>query len=295
MCALGSVLTFNPVKAENGPILTEEVRFILGPFWDALIGMGQPYLAGFMTTDYLSGNLGSGGNAFGVRVTVSFAGTDMSVIQYDNCLAAGIAAQGPHHVAPPWIDWGYLLLLVLDGAENDPYIQGMVWKCYEWGRNGLYPIEHPTADLASEWTWKHPGVLTISSQVTLKMFWNSTHLNYFATIGGVEYVLYSYVPEPEELRFFKTGTVGREWLIPLPEIVKWFQFPGAWSYYEIGSTGWVSHLSDPSFFRTNETTWRSVRFAYSLHGFTAYMDNTMVGEQIPTGMSVHIILSNLTA
>ncbi len=72
-----------------------------------------------------------------------------------------------------------------------------------------------------------------------------------------------------------TGTIGREWLYPLPGIVKALQFVGAWSYYSI-ETGWRSHLSAPAFVRSNETTWRSVSFAYAVDGRYAFMDNSMV-------------------
>ncbi len=161
------------VKA-NAPTLSTYARFDFHPYWDGLTsGQLQPYTAAYMTTDYLSGSP-EWGAAFAFKVTVSLAGTNRAVIQADNVLAAGIAAQGPHKVKPPWIDWGYLLLLVVDGVESEPYIQGAVWKGYEWGRNALFPYETPVADLVSQWTWRYPGVLTINSDVTLEMAWNNS-------------------------------------------------------------------------------------------------------------------------
>jgi len=59
------------------------------------------------------------------------------------------------------------------------------------------------------------------------------------------------------------------------ETVKWLQFPGAWSHYEIGTTGWYSHLSNPCFMKTHEDTWKSVDFAYSVHGWLSWWDNTL--------------------
>jgi hypothetical protein len=193
VCSLAPIFSASSAKAQDGPFFSEETRFTLCPFSvNGSFGYAaQPYVAGYMTTDSLSGNAGrEPGGAAAVNVTVSFSGTNKSVIQSDNFLATGICAQGPDTRDPPLvrIDWGYTLLLVLDDAEDDPYILGAVWKVYEWGRNGLWPLEPPDADLVDDWTWSYPGVLTINSEVTLTMEWDSSHLNYFATIGGVPIV-----------------------------------------------------------------------------------------------------------
>jgi hypothetical protein len=221
-------------------------------------------------------------------ITVSFRGTNKAAIQTDNALGAGIAAQGPHHVAPPWIDWGYTMLLVLDGVTADPYIQIQVWKCYEWGRHGLFPIEQPEADIVYNRTWSYPGVLIIDSDVSLWMVWNATHLNYFASVGGTQYNICSYILEPNQLPYFKLGRCHQEWgPIHLPGTVKFFQFPGAWSVYPIGM-GWLSHLSQPCFMKTSETIWRTVDFAYSVHGSEAWLDNTMTwGGANYDGVNAH--------
>jgi len=291
VCLLASIFSTGSVKAQDGPFFSQETEcrfypfsvngsFVPGTFF-------QPYFAGYMTTDLLENNPGrEEPNAAAVRVTVSFAGTDKSVVQSDNALAAGIAAQGPDDregdpvAGIPWIDWGYLVLLVLDGSENYPYIQGIVWKFYEWGRHTLWPIEPPEADLIETWRWSYPGVLTVESSVTLAMEWNSSHLNYFAAIGGVEYYLHSYTKEADEYNYFMLGTCVREWgpdgiKIPLGGTVKWFQFPGAWSIYNIGRSGWYSHLSFPQYLRWGESIWRNVSFAYSVDGENSWLDNTV--------------------
>jgi hypothetical protein len=69
-----------------------------------------------------------------VRTTVSFLGTNKSIILSNNCLAAGIATQGPeNHTGAPSVDYAYSLAVVLDGPLNFPYIEGAIWACYEWG------------------------------------------------------------------------------------------------------------------------------------------------------------------
>ncbi|MFQ5999794.1 MAG: hypothetical protein ACE5J6_03350, partial [Candidatus Bathyarchaeia archaeon] len=281
--SFASMFSVSSVKAQNDPLFSEETRFTFRPFSvnGSLLADSpdQPYIAGYMTNDTLEwwGNPGRvPGGAAALRVTVSFSGTDKSVIQSDNFLAAGIAAQGPHGVKPPWIDWGYALVLVLDGGVDDPYIEGVVWKVFEWGRNGQWPWEPPEADLVSKWTWSYPGVLTINSYVTLTMEWNSSHLNYFATIEEVEYSLYSYTPEENQLHYFMLGTTDRKCgVVPLGGTVKWFQFPGAWSEYNIGQVGWYSRLISPQFMESGEDSWKDVPYAYSTDGRYSYLDHTV--------------------
>jgi hypothetical protein len=243
--------------------------------------LNQPYMAGYMTTRYLSEGLGRA-SARALSVTVSFRGTNKAVIQADNALGAGIAAQGPDRVVGspgvrPWIDWGYTMLLTLDGDVEYPYILMEVFKAYEWGATGLWPIEPPFYDRVSTCTWALPGVLTINSEVILKMVWNSTCLNYIAFFGGFEYKLYSYTPEPTAWPYFMLGTCYRYHKIfgYLGGTVKWFQFPGAWSEYSIGRTGWHSYIQNPCIIFTEEQGWRYVDFAYSVDGPNSFMDNTL--------------------
>ena len=234
----------------------------------------EPYMAGFMASNE--------DRAKALRVTASFAGTNKAVIQSDNVLGAGIAGQGPHQVkiGLAQIDWAYAYLHVLDGGTTDPYLEGDIWKVWEWGRNGLWPLEPPDADLISHWSWSFPGVLTVGSSVRLTMSWETIsgvmYLRYFAYIGGVEYNVYDYLPEAYQSSYFMLGEVLRDWAgIPMGETVKWFQFPGAWSVYNIGTTGWQSQLTNPSYIQQQQTTWTSVNIAFSVNGPEAYLDNTV--------------------
>lgn len=118
LCLL--VLFFpTPVKAPNS-LLIEECEPMLEVWGDGQ-AHSQPYIAAYMTTDYI-GYDGRGDNANALGVTVSFIGTDKSVIQSDNWLIAGITGQGPdsEHGQCAAIDWGYTFSLVVDGIHSKP-------------------------------------------------------------------------------------------------------------------------------------------------------------------------------
>jgi hypothetical protein len=293
--SLAAIFAVNPVKAENGPILSPELRHV---FYPSFVGnnasenigplqvgfSGQPYMAGYMTTDYLLGNPVVD-RATAVRVTVSFKGTDNSIIQDGNALAAGIAAQGPSTsgsmVPPvsPYIDYGYTMLLVVDNQYDWPYIEGTVWEIYEWGENNMWPVEQPVAYLVAQFSWEFPYVLKMDSEVTLIIKWNSNPdvLSYSAIIDDYpEYPIYALIPADIQLHYFMLGTEGRNHpIIPLTGTVKFFQFPGAWSNKNIGQVGWHSYLDYPGFIRTGESSWTNVTFAYSVNGTTSWLDNTV--------------------
>jgi len=216
-------------------------------------------------------------------VTVSFKGTDNSIIQDGNALAAGIAIQGPSNsgsIYPPvspFIDFGYTMLLVVDNQYDWPYIEGAVWSIYEWGLDNMWPQEPPVIYLEAHFSWEFPYVLTMDSEVTLIMNWNSDVLSFSAIIDDYpEYPIYALVRSNIQHNYFMLGTSNREHpIIPLTGTVKFFQFPGAWSTENIGQTGWHSYLSYPGFIWTGESSWRNVGFAYSVNGTTSWLDNTV--------------------
>ena len=296
ICLLVSMFLASSVKAEDGPILSKELRHIFYPSFVENNGSlpavasnpTQPYMAGYMTTDYLSGSPIED-RATAVRVTVSLKGTDNSIIQDGNALGAGIAAQGPSSsgepwpFGEPWIDYGYTMLLLVDNQYDWPFIQVICWEVVEWGPNNLWPLEWPVVDIVDYFTWEYPSVLTMDSEVTLIMKWDSNPdvLSYSAIIDDYpEYPLYTLIPNDIQLHYFMLGTVEREnqfWepMVDLPCTVKFFQFPGAWSNVNIGRVGWHSYLSYPAFIRTGESSWTNVTFAYSVNGTTSWLDNTV--------------------
>jgi len=233
-----------------------------------------------MTNDPLSGNPGRvPGGADEVRVTVSFRGTDNSIIQDGNYLGAGIAAQGATTSSRPTIDYGYALLLVIDNEHDSPFIEGLVWESYEWGLHNLWPWEHPVVNLVDGFTWEWPEAVTMDSNVTLEMKWNHDwdQLNFWAVVDHLyPKRLYSHVPSDIQHRRFMVGTCEREHAVfPLEGTVKWFQFPGVWSDSWIGQVGWHSYLSLPSFKLNGTSHHANVPFAYSVDGSASYLDHTV--------------------
>jgi hypothetical protein len=300
VCSLAVIFTVNSVKAESRPILSKELRhnnfcpFFKnnGPqngeslqvgFVQPSYGLScQPYMAGY---NYLSGSPGYD-RATAVRVTVSFKGTDNSIIQDGNALAAGIAAQGQStsgsFIPPisPYIDFGYTMLLVVDNQYNWPYIEGTVFSVYEWGLDNLWPLEDPVISVEAHFSWEFPYVLTMDSNVTLIMKWDSDPdvLSFSAIIDDwPEYPIYTLIPSDIQSRYFMLGTEQRYHTPadPLTDTVKFFQFPGAWSNENIGQVGWHSYLDYPGFIRTGESSWTNVTFAYSVNGTTSWLDNTV--------------------
>ena len=265
LLCLFALLFTAPVKGTTVIIRQSQPRCTVYPSSMAV----QPYIAGYMTTDHLDGNPGHG-DAKALRLTVSFTGTNKSVIQTDNWLMAGITSQGPDSVygGVIAIDWGYVFSLVLDGVHSDPYVHAEVWQCHEW----TFP--HATAKCVSSWNGFISG-LTIDSEVTLTMEWGEYTLDYYAKVGGTTHHVYSYTPNATASHYFMTGTVERRnfagW--PIGGTVKYFEFH-AWSKYNIGRVGWHSYLSYPKFITLGESSWTHVSFAYSTDGRYAYLDNS---------------------
>lgn len=266
-----SIMMFWPVRATGSVVVTECDPKV--ECWVDGHNNSQPYIAAYMATDYLE-EPQVAIYADGVRLTVSFLGTDKSVIQSDNFLMAGLAAQGQStQGGENAIDWGYFFTLCLDGSVEDPFFYAQVVKGHEWvdGRPG-YP------ETVESWTFGLQDVLTINSQVTLSMTWTPSTLEYDAEVDGTNWHLFSYVPESSAVHSFLTGVVNREyWIFPLWGTVKLLQFVGACSLYNIGSPGWQSHLSNPAIMPISTGThfWKYVPFAFSTDGEDAYWDNTI--------------------
>lgn len=268
LCLL--VLFFpTPVKGQNSPLI-EECESML-EVWVEGNHSSQPYVGCYMTTNYL-GEDQTVGDASAVRVTVSFDGTDTSVIQNDNWLMAGIATQGPDSVHGDCyaIDWGYTFSLWVAPYLSQPYFHAEVFQGHEW----INCLPGYAKSICS-WNTYVPS-LTIDSSVTLTMQWTDETLDYYAEVDGTTWLLNQYTPNETAIHCFKTGIQGREWgPLPLPNTVKFLQFFGAWSEYNIGCGGWQSQLTSPGYIKTGEFSWRDVSFAYSTDGPNSYWDNTL--------------------
>lgn len=288
-CLLASFSSV-PLTEEQGGFLVQEsepmysLKFDKGSYSnetlkaeqsEAIESSSEPYVAGYMTTNWLWNNPEMG-DASALRVTVSFSGTNVSLIQSDNWLAAGITAQGPDsvHTGCAAIDWGYAYTLMVEGNLSYPFVHAEVWECHEWGDDCFH---NPWAQCVSSWNC-YISTLTISSSTTLTMSWGENALDYYAKVGEHDsLLLYSYTPNASAIHDFKLGTVDRKWwIIPLGGTVKYFEFPGAWSRYNIGHVGWRSRISFPAFIKSGETCWTNVAYAYSTNGANAFLDNTFV-------------------
>jgi len=264
-----ALLFAEQVKGLDAPMIMECEPMLEA--WVTGNHSSQPYIGCYMTTDYLGGNQ-TVGSASAVRVTVSFKGTDQSIIQSDNWLMAGIAAQGPDGVYGGCnaIDWGYTFGLWVAPYLPQPHFHAEVFEGHEWVNclPGYVKSIH-------SWTSTVPG-LTINSSVTLIMQWTEETLDYSVEVDGVSWFLCSYTPNETALHYFMTGTVDRSWgIFPLPNTVKFLQFFGAWSNYNIGHVGWRSKLSHLGYIKTGESSWTDVSFAYSTDGLNSYWDNTL--------------------
>ncbi len=268
LCLL--VLFFpTPVKGQNSPLI-EECESML-EVWVEGNHSSQPYVGCYMTTNYL-GEDQTVGDASAVHVTVSFDGTDTSVIQNDNWLMAGIATQGPDSVHGDCyaIDWGYTFSLWVAPYLSQPYFHATVFQGHEW----IHCLPGYAKSIYS-WNTYVPS-LTIDSSVTLTMQWTDETLDYYAEVDGTTWLLNQYTPNETAIHCFKTGIQGRKWgPLPLPNTVKFLQFFGAWSEYDIGCVGWESELSAPGYIKLGDSSWTDVSFAYSTDGENSYWDNTL--------------------
>jgi hypothetical protein len=95
----------------------------------------------------------------------------------------------------------------------------------------------------------------------------------------IKFTLFSYTvnrtTDPYLFSYFKLGIVGKGWgIIPWSGTVKYFQFSGAWSAYNIGQLGWKSTIKCPEFIVSAGGVWQVVPFAYSVQGPDSWVDNT---------------------
>jgi len=218
-----------------------------------------------MTNDSLSGHTGKF-EVNGIQVTTSFYGTDPSVIQNDNCLFIGIAARGQDHVhgGSGAIDWGYLYGLMLQPSISpNPVLYIAVYEVHEWEYS--YKVIKSTYVI-----WPD---LTVNSYATLSMRFGADYIYYSITMDGSNHYVDVWASNATAFKSFSVGTTGRKfWEIPLPGTVKYLQFSGAWSKYNIDRVGWYTHLSSCRYELNG--SWINVPFAYSTNGDNSWMDNT---------------------
>jgi len=220
-----------------------------------------PYIGFYVANESLSNGPKRAHDVEGVRVTVSFYGTDMAVIQNDNYLVNGIAARGQDSVHSGFmdsIDWEYIYALVLvPSLSANPLLYIEVLQMEEW--TGACTI------IRSVYI-SYPGI-TMNSYITLTMEWGVEYLYYYVDLGGGPRILDAWTPNTTAICSFPIGTVPHK----IPSLsVKFLQFAGALSRYPILHVGWYTHLSAPSY-KVNGS-WNTFPYAYSTDGLDAWLD-----------------------
>ena len=228
------------------------------------------YVGGFMTQNFIRPK--------GVSVTVDFAGTNLSSIERDNYLSAGMGVHSAH-CCVDGIDFGYRFDVYLfhDGSE---LLVASAWEVCDWNmacgghswQNLMFFSERPVdAPLASSLhlnlEWKNRTV-----------FWS------FSVDRAPGSNFTSFNPPEQDNPYFIAGTLGN---IPGPEPPHVF-FPnalisifstsvspgfyffqyGIMSRYPIGHAGWSVSFACPSYLDSGN--WRCIGHSDSIQGDQSY-------------------------
>jgi hypothetical protein len=241
-------------------------------------GSGAPvfgpmvYAGGFMPGNF--------SRPVGVAATVSFAGTNVSSIQPDNFLAAGIGAHSPH-CCVDGIDFGYRfdVFLYHDGSER---LVAAAWEICDWN---MACGGHSWQDLMffSDGT----ANLQLQSNVRLSLEWqNRTVLWTFSVDQGPVQQFAIFDPQAQENPYFHVGTLGNIPGNPVPPhlvypqgLVNLISSPqasgfyfyqyGMSSRYPIGHGGWQVSFSCPSY-SLKGLEWQCLSHSDSVQGDQSY-------------------------
>lgn len=233
-----------------------------------------------------------------VSVTVSFAGTNPSVIGNNNWLAAGLFLEGMDDKTGGQ-DYAFYDVIVLDN-EGFLYLDVGAWK--ENDDPISFPVEYhhlyETLGLLFDRCWLIGG-LNYQNSVSLNMYWdpNATPLNatlsWSVTINGQtinppdnSFNMSAALPDSAPLPRF---CVGKHQFDPVVLPTWWcyfFQF-GIMSPNQIERTGWQVTLSYPQYANTSSSPWQNVTTACLVDGYNSFLDATwMWGEQIFSGVDI---------
>ena len=206
----------------------------------------------------------------GVATTVTFAGTDLSSIQPDNFLSAGIGGHSPH-CCVDGIDFGYRLdaYLYHDGSEM---LAAEAWEICDWN---MACGGHPWQDLI--FFDAQRVSFPLQSDLRLVMEWENRTVVWSYSVGqGPSVELTSFNPPTQENGYFHSGVFGVVPSSPQPPGVLtptaagfyFFQF-GMSSHFPIGHPGWEATFLCPSY-SINGTSWTCLPHADSVQGDQSY-------------------------
>ena len=215
----------------------------------------------------------------GVSVTVDFAGTNVSSIERDNYLSAGMGVHSAH-CCVDGIDFGYRFDVYLfhDGSE---LLVASAWEVCDWNmacgghswQNLMFFSERPV---------KAP----LASSLHLNLEWkNRTVFWSFSVDRAPGLNLTSFNPPKEDNPYFVAGTLGNIPASPEPPRVffpnaplsifstpaspgfYFFQY-GIMSRYPIGHAGWSVSFTCPSYLDSGN--WRCIGHSDSIQGDQSY-------------------------
>jgi hypothetical protein len=220
--------------------------------------MGVPVYAGA----YMEG---PPGHALGAEVTVDFAGTNLTTIQSDNFLSAGI---GIHSAGccVDGIDYSYRFDVYLfhgggetlaasawEVCDDNAACGGHSWKVLMFFESS--PLEHAA----------------IGDNLSLRMEWvhvpAGAEVVWTYSVGGDRFTNYTSFSAPKaENPNFNTGVLSGGTIGPQQRASYFFQF-GVMSRYPVGQAGWTVELRCPALF---VSAWTCVDHAKTLTGDQSY-------------------------
>ena len=231
------------------------------------------YSGGFME--------GPAGHAEGAAVTVSFHGTNVSSIQPDNYLSAGMAVHGAG-CCVDGIDYSYRYDLVLFRTGNESMVASAWEVCDDNAACGGHPWKVLMYSRLLEL-----GEGNLDANTTLRMSWfqetrASGVLWSYSEEGQAAHNFTSFTPPSAENRDFNTGVLEGGPLNSVQKASYFFQF-GVMSRYPIGHGGWKVFMTCPSL---RNVTWSCVDHVLTLDGSQSFWKFLWRWGEDYQGMSV---------
>jgi hypothetical protein len=230
---------------------------------DAVNGTSPSGTTGSYTfrTPVLVAGFNSGPNigTRGVSANFSFGGTNPSVIQQNNYLAAGIGVHSPN-CCVDGLDYGYRADVFLYQNGNEIFTA-----------SGWEACDIITA--CGGHTWKHLLYFSstavnssIGANFRLSMQWMGRTLDWFYSAGTKVRQVASFRAPGQENPGFDAGWLGLS-STPSPGGYPFFQF-GVMSAFPIGRSGWRLVVSCPAIIKNS--TWRCIDHAGLVQGDNSY-------------------------
>jgi hypothetical protein len=216
--------------------------------------MGVPSYAGAYMDTAL-------GDTRGVALSLSFQGTNASVIQPDNFLGAGIGAHSPG-CCVDGIDYGYGFYIYAFRSGNATLV-ATAWKVCDdnaaCGGHSWKVLMFQRVSPAPSSALRRP--------VRIAIEWKGrTALWEYAVDGGPEVNFTSFAPESAEKAYFNTGWIGTisHGALGNTEAATFFYQFGVMSAYPLGHGGWSVSFSCPATLQAGR--WWCVTHARTLQG-----------------------------